>query len=144
MEKKGKIKFKNKKDTQAFHLPKQKDWRIENNHIIIPQFGTLYKKIFEEKSKISDIKIRIKNTLPSNLEVENISSIVVKKSSNSYTISIQFKIPKQPKIEFKNFKTLRMIGLDVGLKDKLVSHTGWRPESKPHLDKNIFRVRKKS
>jgi len=146
--KKGKVKFKNKKDIQSFHLPRQKpkniesDWRIENNHIIIPQFGTLYKKIFKKKAVISDIKIRIKNKIPSNLLIENVSSIVIKRNNGTYTISIQFKIPEQPKIDFKNFRILRLMGLDAGMKDKLVSNTGWRPEAKPHLEKKYEELEK--
>ena len=140
--KKGDVRFKNKKDIQNFHLPKQKDWKIEDNHIIIPQFGTLYKKIFNQKSKISEIKIKIKKKIPSTLQIENVSSLIVKKNGKRYTISINFKIPKMIKKSFKDYKILKSMGYDIGLKDKVVRNDGWKPKSKPHLNTKYLELEK--
>lgn len=121
-EKKGFPKFKSKYDKQSFQNPQSTRVDFESSRVFVPKFKNgikcVFHRTFEGKIKTSTIS---------------------KNSAGKYFISILVEEPidNPVKPEKNEVKTL---GIDLGLKDFLVSSDGNRVENPRHLKKKLKKL----
>ena len=128
---KGKPKFKSKKDDQGFFLPNQNNIYLFDNYLECKPFDKFLKPLIDKKHINSFRKIFIKNPIPDEVRNVTITGITISKSKKKYFISINYRyINEVSPIEesyiedYVNNQSNRIVGIDLGLKDKLILSSG--------------------
>ena len=142
---KGKPRFKSKREESSFYLPNQDNIFLFDNHIEIKPLDKFLKQLDCDKKQLNSLrKIWFKNSIPKDLLDASITGINISKSKNKYFIAINYKYesdltPINPRFieDYVNNKSnllsecnkqsiacKRMVGIDLGLKDKLILSNG--------------------
>lgn len=128
---KGKPKFKSKKDDQGFFLPNQNNIYLFDNYLECKPFDKFLKPLIDKKHINSFRKIFIKNSIPNELRNATITGITISKSNKKYFVSINYKyennlltLDSNYLVDYVNNKSNRIVGIDLGLKDKLILSSG--------------------
>jgi len=122
-EKRGFPKFKRKHRKQSFSCPQ--NVKIDFNNLIVklPKIGEI-KTIFSRK-----FKGKVK------------TCIISKTSTNKYFISILVDTPEEFKVKVK-IKKEKAIGIDLGIKDFLITSNGDKIDNPKYFRKNLYKLRK--
>ena len=129
---KGKPKFKSKREESSFYLPNQNNIFLFDNHIEIKPLDKFLKLLDCDKNQLNSLrKIWFKNLIPEELRVATINGISISKSKKRYFIAINYKYesnltPINPRFieDYVNNKSNRMVGIDLGLIDKIILSNG--------------------
>ena len=129
---KGKPKFKSKREESSFYLPNQNNIFLHDNHIEIKPLDKFLKLLDCDKNQLNSLrKIWFKNLIPEELRVATINGISISKSKKRYFIAINYKYesnltPINPRFieDYVNNKSNRMVGIDLGLIDKIILSNG--------------------
>ena len=109
--------FKSKKDKQSFKIPQERCFKIENDKLYIPKLK-------------SGINLVVSKKIFGKICFATIS----KSKTNRYYISITVKQEYEPYV-----KTNRSVGLDLGIKDFVVTSDGFKYPSIKNKIKNLKR-----
>ena len=122
-EKRGFPKFKRKHRKQSFSCPQ--NVKIDFNNLIVklPKIGEI-KTIFSRK-----FKGKVK------------TCTISKTSTNKYFISILVDTPEEFKVKVK-IKKEKAIGIDLGIKDFLITSNGDKIDNPKYFRKNLYKLRK--
>ena len=129
---KGKPRFKSKREESSFYLPNQDNIFLFDNHIEIKPLDKFLKQLDTDKKQLNSFrKIWFKNSIPEELREATINGISISKSKNRYFIAINYKYdnnlnPLNPNYieDYVNNLSNRIVGIDLGLKDKLILSDG--------------------
>jgi putative transposase len=122
-DKKGFPKFKSKWNKQSFTVPQK--FRIEGNKLVLPKFQ-------------EGVKVKLSREIKGKLCSATISKI----PSGKYFVSILTEQERDIKQKLLNKETA--IGLDLGLKDFVITSDGKKYERRRHLKKEEKRIKKLS
>ena len=128
---KGKPRFKSKREESSFYLPNQNNIFLFDNYIEIKPFDKFLKSLIDKNQIKSFRKIWFKNSIPKDLLDASITGINISKSKGKYFIAINYKYENNISTidsnyieDYVNNLSDRIVGIDLGLKDKLILSDG--------------------
>lgn len=123
-EKKGFPKFKAKRNEQSFSCPQNAEIDFDRGKLLLPKFKQGIKTVFHRKfeGKIKTATIR-------------------QKSSGKYYVSILVETPETEKTP-KKPSVKKSIGVDLGIKDFIITSDGQKVSNPKYLKKSLKRLKR--
>lgn len=123
-EKKGFPKFKAKRNEQSFQCPQNAEVDFDGGKLFLPKFktgiNTVFHREFDGKIKTATIK---------------------QKASGKYFVSILVEVPIK-EVKTKNPNIKKAIGIDLGIKDFIITSEGEKISNPKFLKKSLKRLKR--